>query len=209
MNNSLYLYPLWLRLWHWLNAVLCLLLIITGISLQYSDPDFPLMRFDLAVSIHNIAGFLLTVSYLFFIPANIVSKNNRFYKINSHEASGGFMNELILQFKYYTRGMFLKQKAPFPVCEQRKFNPLQKLSYLIVLYVFMPIIIITGWGLLFPEITISQFLGISGLHITNFLHLIVGFFISLFLLIHIYFSTIGPTNWSHFKAMITGWHQKH
>ncbi len=205
MNKRLYLYPLWLRLWHWFNAVLCLLLIITGISLQYSGPDFPLMRFDLAVSIHNIAGFLLTISYLVFIPANIISKNNRFYKFSRK----GFIRENAEQFKYYTRGMFLKQKPPFPITEERKFNPLQKTSYLIVLFVLMPLIIITGWGLLFPEITISQFLGISGLHITNFLHLIVGFFISVFLLVHIYFSTIGTTTWSHFKAMITGWHEKH
>ncbi len=205
MSNSIYLYPIWLRIWHWCNAILCILLIITGISMQYSNPEYPLMRFDLAVSIHNIAGLLLSISYLFFIPANIISKNKRFYKINK----GGFLQENIDQFTYYTKGMFQKQKAPFPINKDRKFNPLQKTSYIVVLFVLMPIIIITGWGLLFPEITIRQFLGSSGLHITNFLHLIIGFFISLFLLIHIYFSTIGFSPLSHFKAMITGWHEKH
>jgi thiosulfate reductase cytochrome b subunit len=44
-----------------------IVLIITGLSMQYSDPDYPLIRFDLAVGWHNIAGVLLTVSYFIFL----------------------------------------------------------------------------------------------------------------------------------------------
>ncbi|MBE9484291.1 MAG: cytochrome b/b6 domain-containing protein, partial [Bacteroidetes bacterium] len=59
MEEKLYLYPVWVRFWHWANAILCLLLILTGLSMQYSDPEYPIIRFDWAVSIHDISGIIL------------------------------------------------------------------------------------------------------------------------------------------------------
>ncbi|MCF8227330.1 MAG: cytochrome b/b6 domain-containing protein [Bacteroidales bacterium] len=205
MAVKYYFYPLWLRFWHWLNAVLCILLILTGLSMQYSNPDFPFMRFDLAVSIHNITGILLTASYLIFLVGNMITGNGRYYHLNLRTIS----TELMKQFKYYTLGLFRGEKPPFPINEKRKFNPLQKISYAVVMYVFIPLLIITGWALLFPEITIHDVFGVSGLHLTDLLHLIIGFFVSVFLIVHIYFSTIGATPLSHFKAMFNGWHKTH
>ena len=34
--------------------------------MQYSSPDYPLIRFDLAVSIHNIAGIIVTLGLFCF-----------------------------------------------------------------------------------------------------------------------------------------------
>ena len=59
-SHKLYLYPVWIRIWHMLNAVLCLLLIVTGLSIQFSNPA-TVVQFRAAVSIHNIAGILLSV----------------------------------------------------------------------------------------------------------------------------------------------------
>ena len=53
MSERLYLYPIWIRLWHWTNAILCLVLIISGVSLQYSNPEYPIIRFDIAVTMSN------------------------------------------------------------------------------------------------------------------------------------------------------------
>ena len=47
--------------------------------------------------------------------------------------------------------------------ENRKFNPLQKVTYVLAMYVAVPLLIISGIGLLFPEITINGVLGVSGL----------------------------------------------
>ncbi|MCF8299034.1 MAG: cytochrome b/b6 domain-containing protein, partial [Saprospiraceae bacterium] len=46
MQEKLYLYPKWVRLWHLVNALLCILLIITGLSMQYAGVEYYLMRFD-------------------------------------------------------------------------------------------------------------------------------------------------------------------
>ena len=69
----MYLYPIWVRLWHLFNAILFLVLIITGISMQYTDmKDYILVvGFARAVKWHNIAAILLTLNYIFFVTGNI------------------------------------------------------------------------------------------------------------------------------------------
>ncbi|MDZ7743035.1 MAG: cytochrome b/b6 domain-containing protein [Bacteroidota bacterium] len=203
MSVKVYLYPLSIRVWHWTNAILCLLLILTGVSMQYSNPEYPFMRFDLAVSMHNISGILLTISYAWFIVANIVTGNNKYYALKIK----GLKDRLMKQFRYYTVGLFTGQKSPFPINEKRKFNPLQKFSYVLIMFLVIPILFITGWALLFPEIILTEVFGISGIQITALLHMIMGFFVSVFMLVHIYFSTMGTTASSNFKAMFNGWHK--
>ncbi|MBK7213511.1 MAG: cytochrome b/b6 domain-containing protein [Bacteroidales bacterium] len=81
MAEKLYLYPKWLRIWHGFNALLILALIVTGVSMQYSSPEYGFIPFDKAVSIHNIAGMLLTLNYILFVVGNMVTPNGRYYKI--------------------------------------------------------------------------------------------------------------------------------
>lgn len=205
-EGKIYFYPVYIRLWHAINALLCLILIITGISMQFSNPKYPLIRFDFAVSTHNIVGILLAANYLIFIIGNIISGNGRHYRIRIH----GLYYDMKKQFLYYTGGLFKKEKMPFPVSEERKFNPIQKFTYLWVMYFFFIIILITGISLMYPDILIpTTFLGISALHLTDLLHITAGFVISLFLFIHVYFCTIGKTPLSSFKSMITGYHEAH
>lgn len=203
MSERLYLYPLWIRIWHWTNALMFLILIVTGLSMQYSSPDFPMIRFDWAVSMHNLAGIVLTVGYLFFIIVNRFSTNRKYYRFKRK----GFIKRLLKQFEYYTIGVFKKVDKPYPVSKKRKFNPLQKLSYLVVMYIFMPILIITGFALLYPEVNLKEFAGFSGIHLTDLLHIIIGFFLSVFLVVHLYFCTMGTTPTSDFKSMINGYHE--
>jgi thiosulfate reductase cytochrome b subunit len=202
MAEKIYFYPVWVRLWHWLNTLMFLLLIVTGLSMQYSSPDYPFIRFDLAVLLHNIAGIIVTLGYFVFVIGNMVTSNGKFYKVNLREIVG----QLKKQFMYYTFGIFKHESAPFPLSENRKFNPLQKVSYIFAMYFFVPIIIISGLGLLFPEIIISQVFGRSGIHLTDLVHIISGFVLSVFMIIHIYFCTIGKTPTANFKSMFTGWH---
>ena len=73
----------------------------------------------------------------------------------------------------------------------------------------MPAVIITGWGMLFPDTIIENYLGINGFIATDMIHLFSAFVISIFLIIHIYFSTMGSTTVEHFKSIITGYHEEH
>ncbi|HMM11683.1 MAG TPA: cytochrome b/b6 domain-containing protein [Bacteroidales bacterium] len=205
MAERLYLYPLWLRLWHAINALMFLVLIATGISMQYSNPDAPLIRFDLAVSYHNIAGVIVSINYLIFLAGNLATGNGRHYRIMFE----GFFKRLIQQMDYYLRGHFKKEKAPFPVTSERKFNPLQQATYVGTMYLLVPLIIITGLALLFPETIANRIGNFSGIYLTALLHATVGFLLSLFLVIHLYFCTMGATPLSNFKGMASGWHEPH
>lgn len=204
-EERMYLYPVWIRLWHLLNALLCLFLIITGVSMQFSNPQFPLIRFRLAVSIHNIMGITLSVSYFLFFLGNLFMGNGKYYKL----IFPGLYSRLMIQFKYYTRGLFRDESVPYPINSERKFNPLQQVTYIGAMYILIPIIMITGWALLYPEVIPSRLFWSSGLHLIDLFHITAAFLVSMFMFIHIYFCTIGKSPISNFKSMIDGYHESH
>lgn len=203
-NERLYLYPVWIRIWHMTNAILCLMLIVTGLSIQFSNPS-TVVKFKAAVSVHNITGTILLFSYVVFFLGNLFTKNGAYYLMEVK----GFFARLFAQFHYYTVGLFKNEHPPFPVTVDSKFNPLQQFSYVLLMYIFVPIVILTGLGLLYPEITVNSIMGASGLDITDLLHITAGFLITIFMCIHIYFCTIGKTPTSNFKSMIDGYHETH
>jgi thiosulfate reductase cytochrome b subunit len=121
----------------------------------------------------------------------------------------GFIKRPMKQAYYYAFGMFKGMKAPYPLSEKRKFNPLQKYAYVAVMYFLVPIVIISGFALLFPEIIIDRVYSLSGVFLTAVTHSAVGFFISIFLIIHLYVASIGKNPKENFKSIITGWHNIH
>jgi thiosulfate reductase cytochrome b subunit len=202
----MYLYPKWVRAWHVLNAVMFLILIVTGLSMQYTDKENSayVVGFAKAVKWHNFAAVILVLNYIFFVTGNLLTNNGRYYRIGRKN----FLSDLKKQFHYYAIGMFKGEKHPFPVTEERKFNPLQKLTYVLALYLAFPLLIISGIGLLLPEITITTVFGISGLILTDILHITMGFFLSIFMIIHIYTCTLGARPTSLFWGMISGYHRE-
>ncbi len=203
-KTRVYLYPVWIRIWHIINAITFLLLVATGISLHYASPDNFVIPFEISVSIHNVCAIILTVNYGFYVLGNIVSGNGKYYTGLKEDVRKNLMKQAI----FYISGMFKKEKHPFEIDEKRKFNPLQKISYAAVMYVCMPLIIISGIGLLFPDIVIMNIFGGRGLAITDYLHQIMAFCISIFLLIHLYTCTLGTKPGTLFKSMINGYHEE-
>jgi thiosulfate reductase cytochrome b subunit len=189
-----------------MNAVLCLFLIVTGFSMLYSNPDNALVvGFKRAVSIHNACGVLLTLSYTLFLFGNLFTENGKHYLI----AVKGLGKRLWQQGYYYAYGYFKGEKAPFPVNRERKFNPLQQVSYVGVMYFALPLLFITGWALMFPEFILKKFLGFSGIFLTDQFHVVLGFLVIIFLFIHLYVSTMGKSALSNFRSIITGWQESH
>jgi thiosulfate reductase cytochrome b subunit len=201
----MYLYPAWIRLWHLFNALLIIVLIVTGISMQYTDKqDYVLVvGFARAVKWHNFAAILLTANYIFFVTGNLLTANGKYYKLEKRN----IWSDMWKQMRYYAWGMFKGEEHPFPITLERKFNPLQKFSYIIAMYVALPLVIISGLGLLFPEVTINRIFGVSGLILTDILHITMAFFLSVFLIIHIYTCTLGSKPTSLFRGMISGYHE--
>ena len=200
--KKLYLYPFWLRIWHWTNATLYILLILTGISMHYSDPSDPFLPFKTARLIHNTSGVLLLFMYLDYLISNFFTWNGKHY-IPQFK---GMPKRLFLQTRYYLYGIFKGEPHPFHPDEKSKFNPLQQITYISIMYVFMPLLIVTGVFLLFPYLLPETVFGVGGIWPAALTHLIVAYFLTLFTIGHIYLGTTGSTLTSNYKSMITGYH---
>ena len=201
MKHRIYFYPVWIRSWHLLNALCCLVLIYSGFSMYFSSGSSFLSGFKNAVSLHEWSGIVLGINYLAFIMGNCLNGNGRFYKLKFKELA----EETGRQIRYYIFGMFRGEKEPYPVTEERKFNPLQKIAYFSVIYVLLPLSLISGLMMLFPEDIQFSIFNLSGLWFVDLFHISAGFLISVFLVIHIYSATIGFKK--NFRAIITGWHE--
>ena len=202
-HQLIYYYPVFIRIWHLLNALFMLVLIITGLSMQFSNTDTALISFPLSIRLHNICGIGLTASYLIFLFVNHFSGNRKHYRIEWKE----LRQRLGLQVRYYLSGYFKGDPLPYPVSVENKFNPLQAISYALSMYIGVPLLVITGFGLLFPETVLDRFFGVSGLILTDLVHVIIGFLLSIFMIIHVYMSTIGISPLKNFRAILTGWHR--
>lgn len=188
-----------------INALMFILLILTGISLHYSTTENSLIRFDISVAIHNIAALIVSMNFIFFVFYNIFSKNGQYYR----NWRKNIVTNLWIQLRFYAFGIFKNEPHPFPINDKQKFNPLQKFAYVLAMYFGMPLLIISGLGLLFPEIIAYQVFGIDGLLFFDILHITMGFILSVFLIIHIYTCTLGDKPNTLFKSMVNGYHEEH
>lgn len=204
MSERFYLLPLWLRLWHWANALLIITLAVTGISLHFASPARPLIEFSLAVRIHNIAGVSLVCLYAFFVVANALSGNWWQYV----PKPPGILQRCWLQTRYYCWGVFKGEREPFPVTKETNFNALQAVTYWFVIYIVLPVIIVTGLLFLYPTLAPTEMFGMDGLLPVAMLHFLAAAFVILFAIAHIYLGTMGSKVTSLFKTMITGWHEE-
>ena len=197
-----YLFPLWIRLWHALNAVLILTLGATGLSLHFADPALPLVGFELAVRIHNACGVALAITYLGFLVANAVSGNARHF----FPCGPGFLSALRAQLGWYACGIFRGAPHPHEPTPAAPFNVLQAITYAGVMYALLPVLIASGLVFLYPELAPARLFGFDGLLPIALLHYFAAMALLLFLLTHIYLGTTGKSVGQMFRAMISGWH---
>ncbi len=204
MSYRIFILALWIRVWHWINALLILCLIISGLSLHYAQPGAGIIKFSLAREMHNIAGIGLCLNYVYFFIGNIVSGNWWQYIPRPH----GYMKRCWVQFRYYMYDIFRGAPHPFPTTVDDNFNPLQQLIYWGVMYVLMPLLILTGVTYLYPTLAPDRWFGVDGLLPVAFVHFFVAFLIFLFMLVHVYLGTTGDHLTSKISTMITGWHEE-
>ncbi len=201
-ETKIYFYPVWLRVWHLINALCIIILIVTGFLMHWGIHGSG-VGFSLIVKWHNFVGVLVSINYLIFLAGNIIFKNSRFYVLKIR----GWYKRLIKQAMYYAFGMFKGEPYPFPLNEKRKFNPLQKSSYFFMMYFVFPLIIASGFGLLYPEVLVEEIYSVNGVFLTAIFHAALGFFVLIFLIVHVYAASIGKSPLENFKSIINGWHE--
>ncbi len=203
MRERVFILHIWIRIWHWTNAVLILTLTVTGISLHFSAPGLMLVPFELAVQLHDRAGLALVATYAVFVVGNIVSGNWWQYMPKPE----GFWLRIRNQARYHLWGIFRGEDPPYPPTATNNFTAMQQIVYWIVMYLVMPTVLITGIIYMWPDLAPQQVLGVDGLLPIAVLHFLAGLAIVLFMIAHIYLGTCGSRVSTHLRMMITGWHE--
>ncbi|WP_158089513.1 cytochrome b/b6 domain-containing protein [Magnetofaba australis] len=206
MAKRIYMVPLWVRLWHWCNAALFLTLIYSGASLHFAALDQPalLLEFSVAREVHNTAGITLAVLFFFYVMFTI---RNREWGQYAPIMSMDFLRALIKQAKFYGVDIFTGAPHPYEPKPEARFNPLQRITYFGVAYMGIPLMILTGLAYMFPQYAPDRILGMGGLWPLALLHYLLGLFLTVFLVMHIYMATMGRTLTSDLRMMFTGYHE--
>jgi len=204
--EKVYLHPLPVRIWHWLNALGFVLLIITGFQIRYVDL-FSLMSFEAAVSLHNWVGFAVIANWFLWFIYYLFSERVTNYHPDLDPVS--FFRRYFRQAGYYSWGYFQGEERPHKVQPQDKFNPMQKLTYQFVMFISAPVTFLTGlmmWD-------VQRFAGlidmVGGLRVVNTVHVLMFILFVGFIITHVYMGFLGARPSSHYKEMFTGYEEPH
>ncbi len=201
-----YIHPLPVRIWHWVNAIGFLTLIATAIQIRYLDL-VQVLPFRTAVVVHNYVGFVLIANYFLWFCFYLFTDKITVYlpEMNARK----YFEDSWRQIKFYGYGIFLGEENPHHPTIYHKFNPLQIMMYQIIMLLFMPILFISGvllWDVERFSALINLF---GGVRVVDTVHVLMFIVFSGFLLMHLYLITLGHSRFSHIKAMLTGYEEIH
>uniref|UniRef100_A0A7C4AJM6 Cytochrome B n=1 Tax=Thermodesulfovibrio aggregans TaxID=86166 RepID=A0A7C4AJM6_9BACT len=206
--KKVYLHPLPVRIWHWINALGFILLIITGAQIRFAE-QLGLMSFKTAVQIHSWTGFILLANYFIWLIYYLFTGKLFKIYIPPFWRPVDFIKRSIKQAKYYGYGIMVGDKNPHHATPDNKFNPMQQLAYLSIMVLLIPVQILTGLMLWDPELFGGLIDIIGGIQIATLIHTALWVFFSAFIIVHFYLASLGHTPTAHFIAMITGYEEEH
>jgi thiosulfate reductase cytochrome b subunit len=202
--KRLYLHPVLERVWHGVHTLAILTLCLSGAHIHWPEA-FPVFgSFLAAVVVHNICGLLVTIDFALWIPYILLTGRFRHYVPLKRDFVGG----LIRQARFYAFEVFRGAPHPFETTVDQKFNPLQKWSYVGVMFGMMPPLILTGIVMMFPGPFASLIAAAGGMQVVAIVHTILAFCAAAFLVAHVYMASMGYTPLDAYKSMITGWAQE-
>ncbi len=191
-TTKIYLYSRYERLWHWIQAVMIITLIITGLEIHGT---YNFLGFRTAVKIHNTVGLTWLVLFAFFVFWLFTTGEWKQYIPTT--------KKLFSVIKYYSWDIFKGRPHPVQKSKGAKHNPLQRLTYLGISAMLLPLQMATGiLYYLYNEISLFM-----PLNVLAGIHTIIALFLLNFLVIHVYMTTTGHSVFSHIAGMITGWEE--
>jgi len=112
------------------------------------------------------------------------------------------------QLNYYLSGIFKNAPHPIKKTQLSKLNPLQKIVYLGLKILVIPVMVVSGLLYMYyryPQQNKIESLNIESLAPIAIIHTAGAFILIAFIIAHIYLITTGITLTSNLKAMITGY----
>ena len=204
--DETYINPLPVRIWHWLNALGFVLLILTGFQIRYVGL-VSVLSFETAVKMHNWIGFAAIANFLVWLGFYLFTDKIKVYHPELDPKK--FFLNFFRQAQYYSFGIFKGEKSPHRVRPHDKFNPLQSMTYQIVMLMVVPVQFVTGilmWD-------IKRFEGwidvLGGIRVVSTIHILIFILFVFFILVHAYMGALGHKPSSHYKEMFTGYEEEH
>ena len=193
-----YIFKRFERFWHWSQAGLIILMLLSGFEVHGS---YQLFGWQQAGSLHTTAAWALIVLWAFAIFWHFTTGEWKQYIPTTEK--------IVAVMRYYAFGIFdANAHHPFRTTQLSKHNPLQRLAYLFVKLFINPLIWISGLlYLYYPELARTSAMGGVQLGAIALAHTLAAFLMLIFLIVHVYFATTGHTPLAHIKAMITGWEE--
>ena len=194
--QRIYLYTRFERFWHWIQSILIAVLLVTGFEVHGT---FSLLGYDRAVYWHNFTGLTWLVLFAFIIFWLFTTGEWKQYIPTT--------KKLFQVVRYYTSGIFKGYPHPVQKSKKSKHNPLQRLTYLGLTAILLPLQMITGLLYYTYNSWESWGLGWLSLKVLAVVHILGAFAILSFILIHVYMTTTGHSVTAHIQAMFSGWEE--
>ncbi|WP_293882477.1 cytochrome b/b6 domain-containing protein [Sphingomonas sp.] len=210
------------RIWHWINAIAVIAMLMSGLTISnahphlywgefganfdqpwYSPPHFPAWAtipsgYNLALARiwHLAFAWVLAFGLLAYLVASLITRHiQRDLTLTRAEIAP---SHLWADIKDHARLRFPTGAAAL------RYNVLQKLTYIAVIFILIPLLILTGLGLspgFNAILPIPDLFG--GRATTRSIHFICAGGIALFILVHLLLVALaGPYN--EIRSMITG-----
>jgi thiosulfate reductase cytochrome b subunit len=198
--------PTPIRIWHWINALSVVTLCLTGAQIRFPDLVNLFGSYQSTVYLHNLAGLTLAVFMAFWTIYYVaVSRSiGRIYFPTAEDLKYGLVRQAFYYFFNYFRG----RPNPFHATPEHKFNALQKLAYLVIMFVFMPLVSWTGVLLLDIEPLRTLVFTLGGIKLIDGIHFLSACSLCAFVFTHFYLTTLGPTPLSEIRTMWSGWEKE-
>lgn len=217
------------RVTHWITTISFLALLVSGAEIVVSHPRFywgeagnintpTLFKIPIPASRSTVPtgyGYVLPDQngwsrYLHFQSAWVAVLTGLLYVISGF-FSGHFRRDLFpggadLSWRAFSSALTKRLRFKRPSEEEAwSYNPLQRLTYLFVIFILFPLVIWTGLAMS-PAIA-SVFPGavsvLGGQQSARTIHFFVSVFLLLFLVVHIVMICLAGF-WNRMRAMITG-----
>ena len=210
------------RVWHWINAIAIFVMLMSGMMISnahphlywgqyganldtswFDPPHFPgwltipsTYNLALARHWHLFFAWIFAFGFLAYLIVSLLNRHLRDLHVERHEIAPKHLIEEVVHHA----------KLQFPTgAAALKYNTLQKLTYIIVLFVLFPLVILTGLCLSpgLSPVTMWAIDLFGGRSTARSIHFICAGGIGLFIIVHLVLVVLaGPYN--EIRSMITG-----
>jgi thiosulfate reductase cytochrome b subunit len=184
------------RFWHWAQAALVVALALTGMEIHY-PATIEVLGFATAVTAHRVLAWSFVVLIAFAVFWHFTTGAWRQYVPTSRG--------LVPMVGYYVWGIFRGIDKPVHKTRRARLNPLQRLAYLGLEVLVIPVLVTSGFLYLYANELRAAGLEFVSLGVVGTVHTFAAFLMLSFLLGHVYLITTGESPTSNLRAMLTGW----